>query len=91
VRDGIHPLRTTSLSVEESARLAGYRSSNKFYQRVRSYTGLRPSRIRALSKLEFERLLEERLSIRRLDGRICDARLRPAVKEDVCSMMRTRR
>lgn len=66
MRDGIHRLRTSSLSVEEAARLAGYHSVNKFYQRLKWYTYLRPSQIRTLPDETLARLLDQRLSLRRL-------------------------
>ena len=59
VRQGLGLLRTTAASVEDVARLVGYQSSNKFYGRVRSYTGLKPSQVRTLEARRFEHMLDE--------------------------------
>ncbi len=64
------PLRIRPLPkmpIEEVARDGGYRSENKFYTRVRQYTGLAPSEIRALPDEAFERLLLEKLPMRSRD------------------------
>jgi len=63
VREGLRLVRTTAASVEDIAQIVGYRSSNKFYGRIFSYTGLRPSQVRELDGAAFELMLDECISL----------------------------
>ncbi len=63
VRQGLQLLRTTTNSVETIADQVGYQSGNKFYSRISSFTGLRPSQIRRLDEETFERLIEDHLAL----------------------------
>lgn len=58
VREGLRRLRRCGNSVETAAQAVGYKSENKFYARVRTYTGLRPSQVRELDDAAFEGMLE---------------------------------
>ena len=58
VREGLRRLRHGGDSVEAVAQAVGYKSENKFYARVRAYTGLRPSQVRELEDAAFDALLE---------------------------------
>ena len=58
VREGLLRLRRSSESVDTVAQSVGYRSENKFYGRIRTYTGLRPSQVRELPDAAFDDMLE---------------------------------
>ncbi|HET7698319.1 MAG TPA: AraC family transcriptional regulator [Vicinamibacterales bacterium] len=57
VREGLRRLRHRGDSVATAAQAVGYQSENKFYARVRVYTGLTPSRVKELDEAAFEDLL----------------------------------
>lgn len=61
IRNGMMRLRISSDCIDEVAGAMGYQSSNKFYARVRTYTGLTPSQIRALDERQYHRLMQERI------------------------------
>jgi AraC-like DNA-binding protein len=66
VREGnLRRLRASDGSVETAARDAGYQSVNKFYARIKRYTGLSPSEVRRMDETAFERILVERLRVTR--------------------------
>ena len=59
IREGLLRLRRTSEPVDEIARSVGYESVNKFYARLRTFTGLKPLQVRQLTEREFRRLMQE--------------------------------
>jgi AraC-like DNA-binding protein len=63
IRHGLCRLRETNDAIEDVARWAGYQSGNKFYARIRSYTGVRPGDIRAMDDGAFADLIAVRLSL----------------------------
>lgn len=65
IRHALRRLRETKDAVDNVARWAGYQSGNKFYARIRGYTGLRPAEIRALDDAAFVELLQLHLPLDR--------------------------
>jgi AraC-like DNA-binding protein len=65
IREGLRRLRASEDSVDDAARRVGYQSVNKFYARIRKYTGLTPSEVRELNNVRFEWILNDRLCIAR--------------------------
>jgi AraC-like DNA-binding protein len=64
VASALRQLRRGGVTVEDAAMHAGFRSGSKFYGRVSRYTGMTPTAVRKLPLEAFERVLEDRLSLR---------------------------
>ena len=64
LREGLKRLRQSELPIHTVAAQVGYQSAGKFHARLKKYTALTPSEIRALHPLEFDQFLADRLSIR---------------------------
>jgi AraC-like DNA-binding protein len=63
MRHGLHRSRNSNETINGVALSAGYKSGDKFSNRVRSYTGLTAVQVRELNESDFDSLLENRLPL----------------------------